>query len=1146
MPRDIIGESFKKYVEKQIDVRQSALGQYRERDPDLLKYINNNTSWIRLSSGVNITYEKAKELGVTNFSGDLLAKKSVLFSARKYENYSAGNFAGDFTHGVGYNLQNPSYGYTPAIGLAGNDLTDLDIVKYGLVPPPGIISAEIKSLNRGSLREATVEIVCHNLAQFRIIEALYLKLKFSMFLEWGHTLWYDNSGTLRSDMPDWIHQGFLNGDYDQDKLLELLEQQRELFCGNYDGYLGYVRNFDWSLRQDGGYNITLKLISIGDVIESLKLNMNYPGVNDNLDSNAKENQDKPPTIVSKNKSTINQILYAIRSEMDQHAEEGTINGFNNGGTSVSLSASEIVRMTKNNSQFDLIQPNYFDPKEVTDWDKASNILVYQEVIRNKYYSLIAEEDGDIVEGYFYYMKLGSLLRIIESFLLKYDTSKVGENNTYKPIFYIDHDFDTNLCLTIPNQGSTNPLICLLKPSDNAAQGGGGGTASATTTYTKFTYLVKSDIFGDKWIQKEPTQIGVTADDPNFDSFDAYIIKYRPNEIPGGQSEPDKFDKIEFYEEGDSSNTYLTTSGNTTFYFDDYYYLYLPENGGVSYNTEEEIEVAETWWTTSWMEGASSTVDNARNLSGLGDYFRVSGYPFLGKFIHIHVNLDYIATTLANNIDEEGKISLYAFLTQLMKGIADATGQINTFEVVYDDLTNYFYIVDSNTLPGAGEYLQRDTVPSKINVNLLTSNEGSFVKEVSIKSELDNKFAATISIGAQANGNKVGENSTALSKLNVGYTDRIIKEKSSIIDVQTEEDATTDSSGSISPQQAYANNLIQYTGIINKIQLGTITQDDIASGTEGVVDLFKYQLGYFTQQGNIGGVGFIPINLQLTMKGLSGPRIYESYTINDEILPDNYKKNIQFITKGISHKISDNEWTTTLESLSGPLQSKLKPIGDENFIIGEDTTPTPDNDNNNMSSNTSKATSSNNTGKCKRKSAYPDLPVVPYVKTYISDDEVMRILKPNFSKEVALAVFAIMKNEQGEGDRFRGFNNNYGGVQTDSGKWSNDDVITGRLCLKDGSGEFREFASFNNADESIKFKANKIKNFGIYIGGTPKRFDDNPWVDKELPYINAVSTTYGYEWIRSSAGIEDGRWQKAPFLEKMEGYYKKAEKVYNKV
>jgi hypothetical protein len=97
-----------------------------------------------------------------------------------------------------------------------------------------------------------------------------------MLLEWGHTFWYDNIGNLKSNMPDWVHKGFLKGDYDQDKVLEVLEQQREEYCGNYDGFLGYVRNFEWSLRKDGGYDITLDLISIGDVIESLKVNTNYP------------------------------------------------------------------------------------------------------------------------------------------------------------------------------------------------------------------------------------------------------------------------------------------------------------------------------------------------------------------------------------------------------------------------------------------------------------------------------------------------------------------------------------------------------------------------------------------------------------------------------------------------------------------------------------------------------------------------------------------------------------------------------------------------------------------------------------------------------------------------------------------------------
>ena len=939
MPRDIIGESFKPYVAKQIGIRQDALGSHRERDADLLKYITNTTSWVRLSSGIDITYEKAQELGVTNFSGNLLAKKSVLFSARKYESYSAGNFAGDFTGGVGYNLNNPSYGYTPAIGLGGKDLNGTNpniITPYGLVPPPGIVSAEIKSLNRGSLREATVEIVCHSLAQFRIIEALYLKLKFSMFLEWGHTLWYDNNNILRNDMPDWVHQGFLNGDYDQDKTLEILEQQRELHCGNYDGYLGYVRNFDWSLRQDGGYNITLKLISIGDVIESLKINTNYPGVQATTETTTEENKNLPPVVVNKNRSTIHQILYALRSEIDQ--QNGIINGFNDGGTSASLTASEIVRFTKTNSSYDLISPNYFDPKEVTDWNKASNILVYQEAIKNRYYSLIMEEDGDVVQGDLYYIKLGTLLRIIESFLLKYDTSKSNADGVYKPIFYIDHDYETNLCLTIPNQGSINPQVCLLRPSAADTS----GDASAKKTYTKYTYTSGAEggvlgIGANYFYTLSPPVSGVSADDPDFNDPAVtggspsgkvnFVIKGAPNTSPD-PDKPGTFQTIEITRLDGTTN--VLTAGEAT---DSGTFIFFSENV-LEYNTNDEIEVAETAWYAWPGAQNTNTLDNAKNLSGLGDYFRVSGYPFLGKFMHIHVNLDYIATTLTSNIDEEGKVSVYAFLSQLMKGISDATGQINNFEVVYDDLINYFYIIDNNTLPGAGDYLGKDLTPTKLNVNLLTSNEGSFVKEVSIKSQLDNKFAATISIGAQANGNKVGENATVLSKLNVGYEDRILREKSSIIDVKTEDETSSDASGSISPQQAYTNNLTQYADTINKIQIGTISADDIASGAEAIVDLFKYELGYYTQQGNIGGVGFIPINLELTMKGLSGPRIYESYTINDEILPNNYKNNIQFITKGISHKISENDWTTTLESLSGPRQTNLKPIAVGNFITGD--------------------------------------------------------------------------------------------------------------------------------------------------------------------------------------------------------------------
>lgn len=871
MPKSIIGESFKPYVANQIKIRQQKLNNNSSRDQDLLKYINNKTSWIRLSSGVNVASDKLVELGLPEaLSDNKLAISNILFSSYQYVNpgEDSNSWGGRFTAGVGYSVLGGN-GYNSLYSYGFNSNSD-----YGFVPPPGIKSIDIKALNRGSLREAKVEIECHSLSQFVVIEALYLRLKYSMLLEWGHTFWYDNTGNLKSNMPDWVHKGFLQGHYDQDKVLEILEQQRQEYCGNYDGFLGYVRNFEWSLRKDGGYNITLDLISIGDVIESLKVNTNYPAAKS---SDATSVEGSSEVIANKDRSTIHQILYAIKEEINKI---GYLDGFNGGGRS-SLTASDIVRITKNNSKYDLIKPNYFDPKEVTDWDKASNILAYQEAIKAEFTAINTSEDGDATGGTFYYIKLGTLLRIVESFLLKYDTSKTDANNTSKPIFYIDHDFDNNICLTIPRQISLDPKVCLLKASVNP------------NTPTNISKIIKT------------TSITYT------------------NNVPKVLEEI-----IDVLPEGVTLNTPIKLDIST----------YTDEK-----NVTRDVRSAFVNYTE-----VNSTSNNLYNnlkenqggiLNGLGDYFRVNNYAFLGRFMHIHVNTDYISTVLSDNIDEDGKVSVYDFLSQLMKGIQTAIGSINSFEIVYDELTNYFTIRDNSTLPGANGYLKElypdlaasgsfDIKPTEINAHLLTSNSGSFVLDVGVKSKLDNKFASQISIGAQKNGNQVGENATALSKLNFGFEDRVIREKSDVISKGSEEGAeTTEGEGkkTKSPEEVYKDNLLLFNKFIININIGSVTSEDISNSTQNIIDLFKYELGYYTQQGNIGGVGFIPIDLNLTVDGLSGPRIYESYTIDDTTLPVHYKNNVQFITVGLSHKIDSNGWVTMLDSISGPKQDDLKQI-----------------------------------------------------------------------------------------------------------------------------------------------------------------------------------------------------------------------------
>jgi hypothetical protein len=75
----ILGESFKPYVRNQINIRQDKLS-LRDRDDEILKYITSKTSFLRLTSGIDISPEVAQNLGVINLNGSELAKKYILFS----------------------------------------------------------------------------------------------------------------------------------------------------------------------------------------------------------------------------------------------------------------------------------------------------------------------------------------------------------------------------------------------------------------------------------------------------------------------------------------------------------------------------------------------------------------------------------------------------------------------------------------------------------------------------------------------------------------------------------------------------------------------------------------------------------------------------------------------------------------------------------------------------------------------------------------------------------------------------------------------------------------------------------------------------------------------------------------------------------
>jgi hypothetical protein len=154
----------------------------------------------------------------------------------------------------------------------------------------------------------------------------------------------------------------------------------------------------------------------------------------------------------------------------------------------------------------------------------------------------------------------------------------------------------------------------------------------------------------------------------------------------------------------------------------------------------------------------------------------------------------------------------------------------------------------------------------------------------------------------------------------------------------------------------------------------------------------------------------------------------------------------------------------------------------------------------------------------KKSNYPNIPLINKNPTTLSYVDLANYLNSlSIDKNLKIAILAKSINEQGKGTYLSGYNNNYFGIQTDSGNWGSigDQYITGRFIASD-SKTTREFASFNNWKGGVQLAINKIQKFGLYIGGIPYRFKDNPYYNMLLTDVTGWANSYYYEWVRSSS------------------------------
>ena len=224
--------------------RQNLMGK-ESRTSAELSFLNSNTSWVKLSSSVNID------------GSPELAKSNILIGGTLFNN--------KLRAGVGVDSNN-------AYALNNNIL--------GIRPMPGITSVTIDNVGAyGSIRKATINFQCWDIKQLEDLEKLYMRPGYTVLLEFGRSTYLNSKGSLSVVNDDsTFFTTSIDGDL-QDYLNKLYRKSIENE-GNYDAFFGYIINYSWNARADGGYDCKTEIISTGEILESIKVNYSFAGAVD--------------------------------------------------------------------------------------------------------------------------------------------------------------------------------------------------------------------------------------------------------------------------------------------------------------------------------------------------------------------------------------------------------------------------------------------------------------------------------------------------------------------------------------------------------------------------------------------------------------------------------------------------------------------------------------------------------------------------------------------------------------------------------------------------------------------------------------------------------------------------------------------------
>lgn len=237
---------------KKLLQKGSFLSEDTGRTTEDLILLNSNTGWIRMMSSVDVLDK------TTNAYSSDLAKKYIMLGGSLYKNATKESYQ------IKEGFQKLGEGLLPS---SSYEKTPIE----GFVPMPGITSFVVQSKNQfGTLRVGTVEFQANSIEQLSELERLFLRPGFSVLLEWGHSVYINNEGSRVNGHPGISPKEFFSIQ-NKKEIVKRVQQEKQKSSGNYDAVFAFIKNFTWSYSKYGTYDCKVDIVSMGEIVESLKV-----------------------------------------------------------------------------------------------------------------------------------------------------------------------------------------------------------------------------------------------------------------------------------------------------------------------------------------------------------------------------------------------------------------------------------------------------------------------------------------------------------------------------------------------------------------------------------------------------------------------------------------------------------------------------------------------------------------------------------------------------------------------------------------------------------------------------------------------------------------------------------------------------------